>query len=216
MKQISKGDPPKVFSDWVAKEKPRSWDDLHTSKSKPVYEGLVVALRAEQGNLCCYCEQELHDGKTHVEHFHGRPNPKLAYDYGNLHASCNGDKSKCEDKHCCGHRRAEKQKESYGKLVSPLDGDVELRFKYDEKGEMQPTKQDDGIAQSTIDILGLNCEKLKRLRQKTFLDIQYQKPTMTDTDFVEWIRRRLEKNSDDHFSEFWTVVDFFFGSRATL
>lgn len=50
----------------------------------------------EQYNLCAYCEREIDENNTHIEHI----KPKSGYlnrcfDYNNLIASCEGDK--CSD-----------------------------------------------------------------------------------------------------------------------
>ncbi len=207
MKRIIKDEPPESFDRWKKNtQHGNQWDAIHNQPCKQV---LVAALRREQGNLCCYCERQLKDGKTEVEHFREKSNhPKQTFDYENLHASCNGG----SDRACCNQKR---QNKSYEKMLSPLAEDVEQRFTYDTQGYMKPADPKDEIALSTIEILGLNCQKLVRHRREVYRTLK-ERQNMNSAVFGKLINERLARNDDGHFSEFWTVVDFFFGSRSNL
>ena len=85
---IKKKNEPQEYTDWKNFENENwipTFDKLSGSVKKSVYDALLV----EQGNICCYCERELHDNDYHIEHL----NPQFKHegddlDYSNLLCSC--------------------------------------------------------------------------------------------------------------------------------
>jgi hypothetical protein len=68
----------------------KAWALISDSKRKK----LRIALRREQGNICCYCGQKLRSD-TVLEHFLNKAGNlcERTYNYKNLLASCNGNQS---------------------------------------------------------------------------------------------------------------------------
>jgi len=58
-----------------------------------------------------------------------------------------------------------KDKGYFDNMVSPLNSDCESRFTYTGRGNVIPSDEDDMAAQETIDLLGLNCKRLRDRRE---------------------------------------------------
>jgi hypothetical protein len=86
----------------------------------------------------------------------------LALDYQNLHASCLRE-TKPETPIHCGHRKGNWFDETLH--ISPLDERCELRFRYLQTGEIQPTVPEDLPAATMIEMLALDIAYLNNRRQ---------------------------------------------------
>lgn len=105
-------------------------------------------LLEEQGYLCCYTGIRIDENSSHIEHFKPQAlcNDHEDVDYNNLLAAY--PKGECSF-----GARARKDKELF---VSPLRGDCESRFKYDELGQIKASSDDDNEAKETIVRLNLD------------------------------------------------------------
>lgn len=161
MRVICKHAEPDEFSEWKINDRmahrPR-WKRVPTCIKHIVHRTLI----SEQGDICCYCERRVSEDNSHVEHF--RPINRfkdLQLEYGNLHCSCQKNLEK-NDLRQCGNGKGSWFDEQ--ELISPLDDDCELRFKFTGIGEIFPRREDDSAASTTIKMLRLDHEKLNAMR----------------------------------------------------
>jgi uncharacterized protein (TIGR02646 family) len=210
MKHIIKGKEPQDFSAWKA---------LANDDWQPTYDGLqgdantavINALMEEQGYICCYCERRLEKDYSHIEHFKPRSDPAVdPLDYSNMLRSCQ-DRLKKRDLRHCGNLKGNWFDNKL--LVSPLDPSCEGRFSYTADGIIRPADESDDAAKTTIEKLGLDILKLNDLRKKAiepFLD-----ETLEDQEFSQFVKGYLRKDSDGMFGQFWTTINYIFGSLVT-
>ncbi len=205
MKHITKTSPPMDFITYVATYPNADWEEFSQPKNVHIKAEFAEFLREEQGYLCCYCEEEIAKGISHIEHFKPKSYfPNLTLDYWNLFASCNGCNSKGDM--TCGMK---KRNIYFPSLLSPLDPTCETRFLYTADGQMLPTDENDSQGWETIALLGLNSPKLRRRREMLYQEIQNLREILSLDDFRNYVRIRLEKSFKGRFCEFWTTVRYF-------
>ncbi|MBF0144325.1 MAG: TIGR02646 family protein [Magnetococcales bacterium] len=162
MKYICKGSPPKQFTDWLATAND-AWKPEFDSMYSNIKTPLKQSLMKEQGYICCYCERRLRENDSHVEHFKPQKNfKKYALDYGNMLCSCQLELARGEPRHC-GNSKGDWFDEKL--LISPLDPNCERKFRYTVDGKILPADNQDAAAMETIKALGLDLEKLNKLRK---------------------------------------------------
>ena len=197
MKRIAKGAEPADFSEWKEQDgmahRP-NWNRV----PGPVREKVHDSLLQEQGFICCYCEMRVERSNSHIEHF--RPKSKSTYaerqlDYSNLHCSCQRDSSPGEPRHC-GHRKGSWFDENL--LISPMEPDCEVRFKFTANGDIFSRLDDDAGAKATIQRLRLDLPKLRSLRAAA-VDGLYDLPKAD-------IRCLLDSVENGRFLEFYTTI----------
>jgi uncharacterized protein (TIGR02646 family) len=161
----------------------------------------------EQGYICCYCEQRLEIGDSHIEHFQPQHNPAVdALDYSNILCSCQDRLKKGDPRHC-GNLKGEWFDRTL--LISPLEPGCEARFHFNGDGTIRPTNAEDPAAATTIEKLGLDLPILNDLRNQAiepFLDQE-----LTASEFTKFVYGYLQKNNKGILSEFWTTIHQLFG-----
>lgn len=224
MRFIRKGLEPESFTEWKNLEN-ENWSPTWDSLQAPEKKDLHCALVREQGYICCYCGSRIRRSTSHVEHLQPRSlcNERQKLDYNNMLTSCNcgfqqAGISECEDvdaEHAieeaglqtplaladalhCGYKKANWYDEYV--LVSPLDPECASFFRYWSDGRLtgsaDPAKQLRGT--ETIEQLGLNCKKLKRLRfEATYRALDGLNLEALSTEE----RRRLVHGFDGHDAE---------------
>ena len=143
-------------------------------------------LLIRQKGLCAYCEIELgsnHDTGIgrHIEHILSKSrHPRLTFEYSNMLLSCFSSGSKDEvsidaeydsNPVSCGHANDKKTHNWDESLfIKPTDSDCERYFSFELEGEIIPhpelNDRESQRAQYTIDLLNLNCLRLKRFREE--------------------------------------------------
>jgi uncharacterized protein (TIGR02646 family) len=189
MKHFVKSETPvATFQIWLKKNQHAKWDDFSRSDA---YRELKDRLIEEQQYFCCYCEESLKERDTHIEHFKPRSSfPKDEFKIRNLFACCVNTDS-------CGHKKQGKT----NKIISPLDHNCQTRFTYTGNGKIISKRENDTIAQQTIDLLGLNCERLRDHRENII--------KIWDMDFVDaGLLRQYLDNCVDWCSGFFTVFEY--------
>lgn len=85
MISVKKTTPLKSFADFVRRENPQKWEDLHHNKKSPnLYHDTKARLVDEQGGVSAYTEEPL-SGDAHIDHFRKRDLfPNLTFDWNNL------------------------------------------------------------------------------------------------------------------------------------
>ncbi|MDO9517070.1 MAG: retron system putative HNH endonuclease [Methanosarcinaceae archaeon] len=182
------------------------WQPTYEYLNDPEKREVKDSLMKEQGFICCYCERQLTDDDSHIEHFNPQSNKAVdTLDYTNMLCSCQDQLKKGEPRHCGVLKDNWFDKDL---LISPLDSNCEGRFVYTADGKIQPANESDYAATMTIEKLKLDIGILNDFRKKAiepFLD-----EDLGDSDFLKFVNGYLKKNSDDTFNEFWTTIDYMF------
>ena len=104
MKYIKKGKEPVEFTEWKTEDKMYqhdlpNWNRLKSSLREVIKESLVV----EQGGICCYCERELLENDSHLEHIKPIQIPRITIRIHkfalllSIRIEKNGAKSLCDE-----------------------------------------------------------------------------------------------------------------------
>lgn len=196
MKYIGKNSEPQWFVDWKKNHPGATYDSL----SPKIRKKLRASLVEEQHYICCYCECRIDVGTSHNEHFKPKGNSlyrSLQLDYDNIFASCTKEPDGSPEEHC-GHK---KKSEYDPQLVSPLEPNCSIHFKYNLNGKISPA---DNRGQLTIGMLKLDSALLDAAR-KTLIDLFLLKVDPDDLD-VE-ILDHLDKTKTQ-FGEFYTMIEY--------
>ena len=211
MKYIEKQVEPILFTEWKAlanDDWQPTYDDLSGNEKKAV----KYALMAEQGFICCYCERQLIDNDSHIEHFKPQSDPSVdPLDYSNLLCSCQDQLEKGEPRHCGNLKEDWFDNEL---LISPLEAICKNRFNYTGLGDIEPVSTDDKAAIETIKRLGLDIPKLNDQRAKAiepFLD-----NNLSDNDFRQFVHGYLSGNENGQYGEFFTTIQTLFIGNNTV
>jgi uncharacterized protein (TIGR02646 family) len=170
VKFVVKGDEPLGFKRWRQQNRTANWRDFSGSD---VYQALRRTLIEQQVQMCCYCEVALIEAiDAHIEHLEDKDrSPEKTFDFNNLLASC-------QHNDCCGHQKGARY---FTDMVTPLQSNCQSRFIYTGNGEIIPTDENDQFAYATIDLLGLNCNRLKDRRKSI---VNALDPAYTDSEFL--------------------------------
>jgi uncharacterized protein (TIGR02646 family) len=215
MKYITKNDEPQSFKDWKDNDKmykrgKPNWDRFNHSKYQDIKTELLESLKKEQGYICCYCEVKLQENDYHPEHLKPKSKgryPELQLEYENLLCSCQLETESGEPRHCGNSKGSWYDKNL---LVSPLNTDCELKFKYNYDGTIDHT---DKASELTIIHLQLSIDKLNDLRNNAI------EPFLIDPITFEEISKEdakifadayLNKNNGQ-YNEFYTTIKYLFG-----
>ncbi len=137
--------------------------DWYAFMQTPCHALVADSLRGEQQHLCCYCEVEIAEADSHVEHLVPRSQDAArTYDYGNLAASCNGGAGYIRH---CGHRKGRDYDSAM--FVSPHSSATESLFSYGIDGSIAPADtQSPATAEYMRALLGLDCPSLNGRRHQ--------------------------------------------------
>jgi uncharacterized protein (TIGR02646 family) len=187
MRYISKINRCADFDNFVQRHNPANWDN-NRFKQSTVKLTLHQHLLAEQQHLCIYCQQSIppklqkddHQAvppiihPSHIEHV--RPKganhfPHLTFEYTNLSVSCDGfeidpavPRSSPE---FCGHPKENKYDDAL--FLHPFEEpDIEAFFEFDVNGKIKPTAKDPLKALYTFQLLGLDKETLREMRERQY------------------------------------------------
>jgi uncharacterized protein (TIGR02646 family) len=205
MKYIEKKPEPQSFADWK-KLANDDWQPTYETLSGSVKKDVKIALMAEQGDLCCYCERRLADEDSHIEHFRPQSDPTVdPLDFANMICSCQNHLKKGEPLHC-GNLKGDWF--DLDLLVSPLDRTCEARFAFTGDGYIQPAEKADLSAVTTIEKLGLDVPKLRALR-KSALD-SFLDDDLSQEELQSFVTGYLRPSETGRFNEFWTTIRYLF------
>ncbi len=149
------------------------WKNFRGRNGKSI---LRDKLKLLQNGLCVYCEERLDKYGFHIEHILSKSlNPLLTFEYTNLSLSCieNGTifSETTTNPISCGHAPLKRDNIYNGNLfIKPTEVGSSSLFQYKINGEITPAN---GIStnnisrvEHTIDVLNLNCLRLKRDRRE--------------------------------------------------
>lgn len=99
-------------------------------------------------------------------------------------------------------------------FVSPLDPNCEARFRYTFDGHIQASTDNDNGAQTTIQRLNLNIDKLIALRKAVidpFLD-----ETLSAKELSDFVNGYLvqKENNNGHYNQFYTTIQDLFVTNS--
>lgn len=200
MRHISKHTEPSSFTVWKSKNPTATYkDDL--GRERKIKQELKDSLTKEQHYLCCYCECRITDPTSHIEHFKPKGDPAYSHlqlEYSNLFVSCGRDRRGTSEEHC-GHKKYDTYTPE---LLSPLEPDCSVHFKYNLFGEIEYTTE---RGKSTIKILNLNSALLKAKRKNL---IDYFLNDINDTELESELNSHLDATKIK-FGEFYTMIEYF-------
>ncbi len=197
MKHIVKCPEPSSFQSWNKKNPRADWDDFSKTET---YQELRECLINEQAMFCCYCEIALRQNSdAHIEHFKPKSKyPAERFAYNNLFACC-------EYKDSCGRKKGS---DYFDNLISPLDKNCQLRFTYTGNGMIIPSDEKDTLAKKTINLLALNCKRLRNQRQSIIKVLDDGGIT------IDYLKESLD-NCAEWYNGFFTVIRYVVGKRGT-
>ena len=207
MKWIQKSEEPEALRNW--KEQANAdwtptWDVLRASEKEGVHDSLL----REQGYICCYCGQRISTKTSHIEHLKPRTRyPELALEYSNMLASCQGESETPPPLPVhCGHKKKSWYDEKL--MVSPLDKNCGDFFTYTESGEISPgaNPETKAAAETTINKIGLNIDKLIALRKKALEAILDDWESLTDEDKKTLMSGFEQRNSAGAYEPFCAAI----------
>ncbi|MEH1923079.1 retron system putative HNH endonuclease [Nostoc sp.] len=205
MKYIKKSEEPESFTVWknLANE---DWQPSWENFSKPQKTDVHNSLLQEQGFICCYCGRRINTDDRHLEHLKPRTTyPQSALEYTNILASCQKDTVRKEPLHCG------KIKDKWyddNLMISPLDVNCAEFFRYTDDGQILATNNSEKqlAAETTIDKLALNIDKLKDLRAKALEPILEIINTITEEERQDLILGFSETDSKGYYEEFCAAI----------
>jgi uncharacterized protein (TIGR02646 family) len=209
MRHIQKNEEPQSFAEWKAIESQTpncTYENLKNPQKRDLHEALLQ----EQGYLCCYCEMQIERQDSHIEHV--KPQnlyTELSLDYFNMLASCQGENTPPLKKSIhCGQKKGNELLK-----ISPLDPNCTEFFRYTEAGEIVPNQdRNDEAAKNAINILGLNIDKLIRLRKSAIdgLDIN----GLTQSEVQQFIQGIKKLDANGQQDEFFSAMLYVLGQNA--
>ena len=213
----------------------KDWDEFRSHKSGDSHSQLIEALVEIQHGLCGYCEIDIKNTDRQVEHVipqsHPKHGAKLALDYRNLIACCKGgtlltgDQTRRLDpvkrNRSCGEAKENKMP---AKFIDPRNLPAlpsVTRVIFD--GRLQPDKEAckrTGIpvdsVEKTIELLALNCERLRRARENHWNALSdIWKTKVSDSEIMDAAARgELLPDNDNRLPRFFTTSRSYFGSSG--
>ena len=211
------------------------WDGFRSHQAGAAYREVIEALRSIQHGLCGYCEIDITAQDRQIEHViprSDRPNGLArALDPTNMIACCKGGTWSTADdarwrppakrNRSCG--------EAKGDLVDPrfvdprilpaLPSLVVVRFDgriVADESACASADVDAGRVNGTIDILGLNVERLRLAREKRWraLSESWRDHFHDSQVMQEAARLELSPGDDDRLPRFFTTSRSYFGPVA--
>lgn len=200
MKLIVKGNEPQEVIDWKALAN-EYWQPNFDELSGPEKRAMRQSLLKEQGQICCYCNQDISDDDFHIEHFRPQENfEPLELVYNNLHVSCLKNKKPGTPSHC-GDAKANWFDNTL--TLSPLDNH-EASFKYLSNGDVEAANQNSG---EMVTRLNLKDESLKAKRKAEIAGILDEDiiENASDNDLVT-LYHRISQKIDDKYQPFIVAI----------
>lgn len=189
MKKLIRPESPSVkFQNYISRG--NNWDLLHKTSDKAV---IKLSLLNMSNNRCAYCEHEIEDLTSHIEHLARRSShPQKTFEWDNLFCSCDFNDS-------CGSYKddVEKYTGDSSDLIKPDRDDPNDYLQINSQDGSFYGIEDNTKALNTIKTFNLNCPRLKIFRLSL---INITKQIMID--FEEFI----DEVSDDDLSEIYEEI----------
>lgn len=202
MKYIQKSTPPESLETYKTHE-----DASFTRLPSEIKKQLKLQLIAEQGGLCCYCDDRITYDTSNIEHFLPKDialYPELQLEYNNLLSSCLGGQIERQTNRGF-PLSCDAKKRNRTIPISPTDPSCESQFIYDEDGNIYGLTKD---AQFTIQILNLNNEVIKN-RRKAAIDAYIDLDLPSDDDWAGEVSYVLRRDRHGLFMPFCCAVAYY-------
>ncbi len=194
----------------------KDWDGLRNHAGGASYKELVETLVSIQHGLCGYCEINIEERDRQVEHVIPQSDPRRgashALDHANMIACCKGGTLQTGDqirrldpvKHnlSCGEAKGDLADADFidPRTLPALPSVTRVNFDGRIKADTAACKTS-GVAidkvEKTIEILGLNAERLRRARENRWNALSKNWPTQIDDPALMEAAARAELLPDD-------------------
>jgi uncharacterized protein (TIGR02646 family) len=163
VKFIRKAAEPPLLLQWRLENRPTPQNLRYANIPSSAKAELRTSLLEEQGHLCAYTMMRISTvERGHIEHIIPQSRRlDLQVAYSNMIYCYPGEgRPRCS----FGAHRKNGREISPDTFVSPLDETCQIRLDFDATGSVKARSADDLPAKSTIEILRLNDEELKKAR----------------------------------------------------
>ena len=218
-----------------------NWDEFRSHNSGASYNELRDTLTQNQHELCAYCEIAIKGWRRQIEHVIPQSDDELgkakALDIANMLACCMGGTRPTydlEDDHylepvkrnmSCGQAKGDQNDENFidprilpalPSLVKVIDNGL---IEADENACQMAGFLSDHVTR-TIEILNLNAEWLRSLRENRWNGLNEEWQQIDDIDdpdeMNKWIRDLLTPNENGQLASFFTTTRSYFDTFTPL
>jgi uncharacterized protein (TIGR02646 family) len=204
VKLIDKGPSPITLEAWKQGQRDADLRPAFSDLQNPEKSDCRLALVAEQGAICCYCNGEISPNSMHIEHLIPQGvDESLDVEWDNLLGCCppqNKKGRRLQTQSHCGEFRGDKILN-----VTPLDADCETRFGYSLHGQIRPAIPGDAAATETLKVLNLTAEALRSRRQRLIAQAYEDLGSLPMEAWLDVYVRR----SSEGFHEFAAMFNWF-------
>lgn len=236
MKRIrSLAECPPGLAAYVAEEPDglRDWEGFRSHAAGASYRELVESLVETQHGLCGYCEIDVQERDRQIEHVVPQSDrvrgSALALDHGNMIACCKGGTLQTDDdtrrldpvrrNRSCGEAKDNLVDADFIDPRSLPDLPSVTRVSFDGRLEADPAACDmSGIdvrkVERTIEILGLNTERLRRARESRWIALSESwAPVLAHAEIMEAAAQgELFPDRGNRLRRFFTTSRSYFGT----
>ena len=209
-----------------------NWDEFRSHNSGASYNELRDTLTQNQHELCAYCEIAIKGWRRQIEHVIPQSDDELgkakALDIANMVACCTGGTESKASKRggaSCGQAKGNQNDENFidprilpalPSLVKVIDNGL---IEADENACQMAGFLSDHVTR-TIEILNLNAEWLRSLRENRWNGLNEEWQQIDDIDdpdmMNDWIRSELMPDEDSRLVSFFTTTRSYFGTFSPL
>ena len=216
----------------------KNWDEFRSHDTGKSYQEVIDSLVDLQHGLCGYCEIDLKETDRQVEHVVPQSAPQQgvmnALDYTNVIACCKGGTLQTDERLrrrrdpvkynlSCGQAKGDKVSKDF---IDPRNLPSQPTLMYvNFEGQMEVDVDSCKICgidyrkvEKTIEILGLNNERLRQARESRWTALtDIWKSDFQDLKLVEaGAKVELLPNECNHLPQFFTTSRSFFGTYAEI
>jgi uncharacterized protein (TIGR02646 family) len=207
MKHIVKGSEPAQLRQWINGQPLQNGHRINCAYADmPGTVKLVVKQRllVDQGGLCCYTGISITETSSHIEHFKPQSRCENNEDvaYANLLAAYPGD----NQRRCQFGAHAKADWYDHEKLINPMQGSCERRFRFRLDGSIHPADPIDDAAKETIKRLCLGHDLLVEYRRQAIdaiLSPRKREPSAKQ--LKQMAKTYCEKDKEQRYRPFCSV-----------
>lgn len=242
MRTIRKRAVPNRLTEWraprLAAGRPEGMECTYGEmrSTSDVLEEIEDNLFAEQGGICAYTGHRIRLKTTaspnginrtvefHIEHLVPQKYCTAEFDnygkdadYGNLLACWPRPNCGFEPAYGARKKGSWPSPEEQAQFVSPLRPDCSVRFRFDHRGAINATREDDAAANETIGRLGLNDPTLTALRREAIRGALNPASRQIKLNEARRLLQEMERDSNDvNRGVFMQLTEFSFAIQPAL
>lgn len=232
MKRIrTMAEPTPGLSRYLAEAEEPSYDEFRAYQQGAAYRELIARLIELQRGLCGYCEINLLGSDRQVEHVAPQhSHPEATLHAPNMLACCQGGTRASKDEErflkpprrnlSCGQAKAGLDDRRFldPRSLPALPSLLAVRYDGRIEADGNACKSEDEVAkvERTIEILGLNVERLRAARERRWKDLLdvWEPHFQSGNEMTQGARMELLPGQDGRLSRFFTTRRSFFGRRG--